>query len=241
MNYLATDPNVPALKDWSYRNSTMIEPVTEIPKVGGFLVSTLNVLTPQQFAEAVAGGVELVTADGLDCCGWTGTGDIQARVVRIVGAAVAKWAITGGAPEMSVNELQSLKDERERLLGQAIDLTGALCEEREKVRQAGARIEEVQAKLDEANAAVGMLAPAPTLGVPVGGEPCDVADLIANPPFSTTSDVGGFLKPATTTASALKPIIAELGERPAGVLITSPVSATPVVAPPMKRSHKKKA
>lgn len=124
MDYLAIDPDVASLRAWSYQANTAIEPQDKLPAAGAWLVSSLGILTPDQFAGLMDAGVELVAAkEGLDARRCTGRGEDHAAALRALVGAARAWAAGKSGGEASVgSSMADLLAEKQALLARITDL-----------------------------------------------------------------------------------------------------------------------
>lgn len=138
MNCLSSDPDQPALLNWSMREQVAIDPMEKLPDSGELLVSSLSVLTPAQFCQMVEADVILTSVDGLDMRPWAPAGPFHKPLMKALATAVTKWLggyVVPNPLEDTASLLAQERQETARLQALLADMGATLQEVRtENVR-----------------------------------------------------------------------------------------------------------
>ena len=141
MFHLATDPNPAALGNWSAANFTGTTPIDKLPENGALLVSSLRVLTLEQFTACINSGIRLVSAtECIDCRPHTGLGDVHDAVLSRLMPVIRGWAT--GKPAASSNTMEALQAEKAAMLERMAEMVAELQSLRHPTNLSAAAIPE---------------------------------------------------------------------------------------------------
>lgn len=125
MFHLANDPNPAALGNWSAANFTGTTPADKLPEGGSLLVSSLRVLTLEQFMACVHSEIRLVSAtEGIDCRPHTGLGDVHMAILSRLMPTIQGWAT--GKPVDAGSTMEALQAEKAAMLERMAEMVAEL-------------------------------------------------------------------------------------------------------------------
>lgn len=141
MFHLATDPNPAALGNWSAAHFTGTTPADKLPENGALLVSSLSVLTLEQFTACINSGIQLVSAtECIDCRPHTGLGDVHCAVLSRLMPVIRGWAT--GKPVDIGNTMSALQAEKAAMLERMAEMVAELQSLRHPTNLSAAAIPE---------------------------------------------------------------------------------------------------
>lgn len=125
MFHLATDPCPAALGNWSAAHFTGTTPIDKLPEGGSLLVSSLSILTLEQFTACIAAGIKLVSvAEAIDCRPHTGLGDWHWSAMVNLLPVIQGWAT--GKPVDAGNTMEALQAEKAAMLERMAEMVAEL-------------------------------------------------------------------------------------------------------------------